>query len=274
LTAASGKLAMAEMLLQRGADPNAEVYASGTPVSAAYGHGQRDTQVLELLLRHGGVVTPAMAGLYRETEMAGRMLSDAVGVKVDDDRQAGETLAEQMLWGAACGGDSEIVRMALDRVDWPRGDPRWYRILEQPVRIWNHGPWPWANEAWDRGTYVVCFRLVLERCDANVRGRFSLTMLHDVAASRDYVTAEERVAFATLLLDAGARVDVRDDLLLSTPLGWACRWGRVELVKLLLARGADPIEADAEPWATPHAWAEKMKHDAVIAALTLAALRR
>jgi ankyrin repeat protein len=63
---------------------------------------------------------------------------------------------------------------------------------------------------------------------------------------------------ATILLDAGARLDVRDHLLASTPLGWACRWGRVGMVKLFLARGADPVEADAEPWATPRAWAEKM----------------
>ena len=48
------------------------------------------------------------------------------------------------------------------------------------------------------------------------------------------------VQLATILLDAGARLDVRDDLLKSTPLGWACRWGRVEMVKLFLARGADP----------------------------------
>ena len=81
------------------------------------------------------------------------------------------------------------------------------------------------------------------------------------------MTPEEQVAFAATLVDAGARVDVRDDLLKSTPLGWACRWGRVELVKLLLERGADPIEADAEPWARPQAWAEKMKHDAVVALL-------
>ena len=68
-------------------------------------------------------------------------------------------------------------------------------------------------------------------------------------------------------LDAGARMDLRDDLLKSTPLGWACRWGREELVRLLLDRGADPVEADAEPWARPKAWAEKMGHGAVLVAL-------
>ena len=78
---------------------------------------------------------------------------------------------------------------------------------------------------------------------------------------------EEALAFAVTLLDAGARTDVRDDLLKSTPLGWACRWGHVEIVQLLLERRADPIEPDAEPWATPRAWAQKMGHHDVPAAL-------
>ena len=80
-------------------------------------------------------------------------------------------------------------------------------------------------------------------------------------------STEEQLAFATALLDAGARLDIRDNLLKSTPLGWACRWGRVELLKLFLARGADPVEADAERWATPRAWAEKMHHEEVLTAL-------
>jgi ankyrin repeat protein len=120
----------------------------------------------------------------------------------------------------------------------------------------------------DHALFLECFRLVLERCDPNVRTpRFGRTVLHDVAASDEAVSPEEAVAFATMLLDAGARMDERDHLLRSTPLGWACRWGRVELVKLLLERGADPLEADAEPWATPRAWAEKMGHAAVLAVL-------
>lgn len=38
-------------------------------------------------------------------------------------------------------------------------------------------------------------------------------------------------------------------------------------MKLLLARGADPIERDAAPWGTPKAWAQKMKHDRVLEVL-------
>ncbi|HEV8146429.1 MAG TPA: ankyrin repeat domain-containing protein [Bryobacteraceae bacterium] len=92
-------------------------------------------------------------------------------------------------------------------------------------------------------------------------------MLHNVVTMGDHVTADERVAFATALLDAGARMDLRDDLLKSTPLGWACRWGRDELVRLFLDRGADPVEPDAEPWATPLAWATKKGHASIAAML-------
>jgi ankyrin repeat protein len=117
-----------------------------------------------------------------------------------------------------------------------------------------------GNKALDRGTYIKCFRLILERCNPNVIGSLNRTMLHVVAAMRDYITEDEGGEFAKALLDAGARTDVRDELLKSTPLGWACRWGRVEVVKLLLQYGADPVEAEAESWATPLAWAEKMGH--------------
>ncbi len=81
-------------------------------------------------------------------------------------------------------------------------------------------------------------------------------MLHEVIA-RDHGVG---VSLASILLDAGAHTHVRDEFLKSTPLGWACRLGRMELVQLLLARGADPIEPEAEPWATPLAWAERRQH--------------
>jgi ankyrin repeat protein len=80
----------------------------------------------------------------------------------------------------------------------------------------------------------------------------------------DHTTSDERAAFAAAALEAGAPLNLRDELLLSTPLGWASRWGRRELVELLLASGADPVEADAEPWATPRAWAEKKGQTAIL----------
>jgi hypothetical protein len=70
-----------------------------------------------------------------------------------------------------------------------------------------------------------------------------------------------------ILLDAGAHTDVRDGFLKSTPLGWACRWGRMELVTLLLARGVDPIEPGAEPWATPLAWPQRRQQAGIASIL-------
>ena len=168
------------MLLERGADPNARIYASGDPVFSAY--SEKDWKMVALLERYGGVANATTAGLFRQTELARKMLAGETKFRLDG--MGGDTLAEQLLWGAACGGDPEIVRMALDRVEWPRDDPRWFTMLEQPLRTWTHGS---GSDDWPRDTYVTCFRLVLERCNPNLRGRptdgsqFGLTILHSVA---------------------------------------------------------------------------------------------
>jgi hypothetical protein len=259
---------MAEILLARGADPNGQVCASGTPVGRAY--GARDWAMVELLQRHGGVVYAGNAGYYRDIDLARRLVADEDAGRLREGTvRPDTTLAEELLGSAATGGDPQIVQMALERIDWPPDDSRWYWKLCDPLCFWNHMPgMPTSNATLDRRTYFTCFRLILERCDPNVGPwHFGRTVLHEVAAMRAHVTNDEVVAFATPLLNAGARLDVRDDLLKSTPLGWACRWGRVALVKLLLERGGDPVEADAEPWATPRAWARKMGHHAVLAVL-------
>jgi ankyrin repeat protein len=90
------------------------------------------------------------------------------------------------------------------------------------------------------------------------------TTLHFTAA-RGGLDGPSRARFAAMLLDHGAQLDLRDDLLRSTPLGWACRWGRLEMAELLIARGAPLDEADAEPWTQPRAWATKMGHDEIVA---------
>jgi ankyrin repeat protein len=256
LCASSGKFAMAEMLLNHGADPNGQVCTSGSPVYAAY--CRNDRSMIELLERHGGTLDAASVGYLRQTDLARRMLAGEVDPRLEFGKFSGSTVAEQLLWSGASGGDPEIVRMALERIDWPREDPRWFWMLWRPL------PGHSTRSEADRPLFLACFRRILERCDPNLRDeKFGQTMLHEVIA-RDH---EEGVAFATLLLDAGARMDVRDNLLNSTPLGWACRWGRTDLVQFLLARGADSIEPAAEPWATPRAWAEKMGHTAVLALL-------
>jgi hypothetical protein len=224
--------------------------------------------MVRLLERYGGVPNATTAGLYRQTDLARRMLSGEAPHRLDG--VGGDNLHEQLLWGSACGGDPEIVKLALEGVTWPRDDPRWFTALEQPLRIWGHGP---EAKNWERATYLECFRLILERVDPNLRGRpqdngrFGLTMLHSIAGSREHVRPEERVAFATMLLDAGADLSLRDNLLQSTPLAWACRYARPELVRLFLERGADPEEPEADPWARPRSWAAKRGNEEILALL-------
>jgi ankyrin repeat protein len=171
---------------------------------------------------------------------------------------ASEDLARELTWSAAVNGRPAIVELALPRLKWPAQDSRWHWILIQPIRGLgdNSGLRPSANVE-DR---LRCMAILLRHgINANV-SRFGQTALHFAAARDDIENEADRTRFAAMLLDAGARLDLRDDLLNSTPLGWACRWGREELVELLTAHGALVNEPDAHPWATPLAWAKKMGH--------------
>ena len=82
-----------------------------------------------------------------------------------------------------------------------------------------------------------------------------VTLLHDMAQSGDAKKAK-------LLLDRGADIDAIDDEYRATPLGLAARWGRADMVRFLLERGADPNKGGAV-WSRPLAWAQKKGHSAI-----------
>jgi ankyrin repeat protein len=112
-----------EMLLQRGADPNVMVYASGGAMERAYNN--RDEKMKELLRRHGAGTSPETLGLFRDTEGARAYLQ--AGPDEDEIRR--------LLWAAACGGDPETVRMCLPLLKWQRDRSEWFNLLEQPFRM-------------------------------------------------------------------------------------------------------------------------------------------
>ena len=253
------RIEMARVLLERGADPNADVFTSGSPAYRAY--VGRHPDMIALMEQYGGWIDPGSAGYARQTEIARKMLAGDIDPHFEPNDFSGRTVAEQLLWGGASARSAEIVRMALDHLDWLPDDPRWFWKLWRPL------PGHEDLDAQEQAECCECFKLILARCGPHHRAlECGQTMLHEVVA-RDHGVG---LQLATILLDAGARLDVRDTLLRSTPLGWACRWGRVEIVKLLLARGADPLEADAEPWATPRAWAATMHRPEILELLTRA----
>jgi ankyrin repeat protein len=264
---ALGRREMAELLLDRGANPNVHVDSSGSPVYSAYSHKQ--WHMVELLRARGGVVTGDIAAIYRETDLARQMLTDDEhGVLPQSMRPSDKPLAEELLRFAADGGATEIVRMALERIDWARRDARWFGMLAAPLSFWHHIPWLYAgNKGFDRKSYLECFRLILNACDVNVVGGFGRTILHEIAAMGNWIGEDEVAAFGRAALESGALMAGRDEILSSTPLGWACRWGRLRLVRLLIEHGADPEENEAAVWARPRSWARKMGHNEIVDAL-------
>jgi len=244
--ALAGRHDIAELLLDRGADPNANVYASGWPLRNAY---QRNDEALKrLLVERGAKPQPFMVAEAHDVAEARRILGT----------DAREEVAQELCWSAAVNGCPAIVELALPRLKWTSPAPRWHWILIQPTRGLgdNSSLRPTATTE-DR---LRCLALLLQHgVDPNV-SRLGQTVLHFTAARNQVDNEADRTRFAAMLLDWGAKLDLRDDLLKSTPLGWACRWGRKELVELLIERGALVNEPDAEPWATPLAWAKKMGH--------------
>jgi ankyrin repeat protein len=239
--ASDNQYEIAEVLLNHGADPNANVYASGWPLGRAWNH--EDGRLRELLISRGAKLQPYMVSATHNVEEARRLLAN----------DSSEALAQELLWSAADSGCPEIVALALQKIDWPQDDDRWHWVIIQPVRGAT------ADHA-SRDGHFACMRLLLKRgVDASV-SRYGQTVLHFAAAYRGSVSDEDRAAFAAMLIDHGASFSRRDDLLKSTPLGWACRWGRRKMVDLLISRGAPIDEPDAELWATPSAWAKKMNH--------------
>jgi ankyrin repeat protein len=237
-----GRHEVAELLLDRGADVDAIVNACGDALSIA--GTTQDENMKTLLLARGARITVEHVSGAKDRETAKAILAGAIPAQSLNVSEPSHTeLAEQMLW-AAGGSDPEIVRMCLPHMTKPRNDPWWNYVLMH-------------------ATLLESFKLILEHgVDPDVASGDGRTTLHHLAAVDRM--KQEGLIFATMLLDAGASLTRRDALLQSTPLGWACRWGRSELAKLYLERGADAVESSAEPWATPLAWAAKGGHREIV----------
>ena len=240
--ALANNLEISRLLLDRGADPNANVYASGWPLLNAWNH--EDDSVKRLLLERGAKAHPYMVAKAHNVAEAKRLL----------DTESSEEMANELAWAAGDFGFPEIVELALPHLKWPKDDPQWHWVLIQPTR----------GAGADADPFLACLRAILDYGVSPNVARLGHTTLHYAASRHSSLRDADRARFASLLIDYGARLDLRDDLLHSTPLGWACRWGRLEMARTLIARGAPVVEPEAEPWATPLAWAKKMGHAEIV----------
>src|SRR5262249_3912175 len=132
-----------------------------------------------------------------------------------------------------------------------------------------HGATVPSMSMWGREYYFKKYdtaKFLLERgMSASHMTWHRVTLLHDMAHAGE-------VRKAALLLDHGADLNAINDEYQSTPLGFAARWGKAEMVTFLLGRGADPSAAGA-PWAAPLAWARTRGHAAIAEQLLRAGAR-
>jgi hypothetical protein len=151
--AIAGDVAMAEILLAHGANPNTNVYAASSALYEA--QVRRDAAMVSLLESRGARHSPTFVGDLGLVDEASHLLDeDAAGRTPAGFVAPGSTVAEDLLWGAMGNESPAIVRLALARIDWPPDDRRWYRFLE-------NGMYPPARPE--------NFRLVLSRAQPDIR---------------------------------------------------------------------------------------------------------
>ncbi|MBW7452474.1 ankyrin repeat domain-containing protein [Paenibacillus sepulcri] len=226
----------ARLLLERGADPNSSVESGANPVSIAMSNG--NDLLMKLLYTYGASVNLDAACWMERIDLVGEILKANPSLI-----NAGGDYGPLCM--AAGSGHTDIVRMLI------RGGADL------------NAPW-YANNfmgyAIDSGLEMV--RLLLESgADANNANWVGVSYLHKAAWLGN-------LEFAKLLIEFGAELNVVDEESQSTPLGWAAKYGKTELVRFLLDKGANPRLPEHEKWAQPLEWAERRGHKDIITLLS------
>jgi ankyrin repeat protein len=140
----------------------------------------------------------------------------------------------------------------LSRVAHRPNRPMLEVLLQEGARVPDVTKWA---RAYYFKHYFIAALLLEHGMNPNHMNWHRTTLLHEMVWEGD-------VRKARLLLDHGADINAVDEEFRSTPLGFAARWNRRDMVQLLLQRGADLNKSGAS-WATPLAWAEKKGHQKI-----------
>ena len=227
-------LEVAEMLLEKGADPNSYIDSWGSTIGVA-----KDKEMRKLLYRYGGKLDAF------EYVWEGNF--DAIAAMADADPE--ETAR------SGCGGAFAAV---VKKGDWDM----LYMLLKRGVRVPELVTWC-RTYLWKNPEMA---RVLLEHgMDPNLPNWQHVTPLHNVCSLDGRGRADgNRIAMADLFLEFGADINAKDEEYRSTPLGWAARCGLKDMVEHLLKHGAKTSLPDDEEWATPFAWAQKRGHSEIV----------
>jgi ankyrin repeat protein len=259
-----GRASMVRLLLDAGADPLAEGWSGrfgsevrdDTPLARA-----RDRELSEIVaLLEAAAAHPLPAIPERtapptpERELENEMMRichrGETASALDMIRQH-PGIAQAGLYEAVHQDHPELVRILLENGAKATTAWRWacwYTPLMHSLRY----PTP---------RYETAQLLLDNGVNPNETNGMGMTALHILAA-------EGTVAAARWLLERGAEMNVCDREFDSTPLAWAARAGREDMVRFLLSLGANRVHPDDEPWATPAAWARRRGHLHLVSLLT------
>ena len=264
-----GRPRIVQLLLEAGADPLAEGWSGpfragvrdDTPLARARDRELRD--IVELL--EGAAKFPHSPSPEREAPLTPERALENEMMRVCHRGEIPAALdlirrhpgiAQAGLYEAVHQDHPELVRLLLShgaRATSPWRWACWYTPLMHSLR--------YAEPRYDTA------QLLLDHgVSPNETNGMGMTTLHVLAA-------EGTTAAASWLLERGADIHARDREFESTPLAWAARAGREDMVHLLLSRGALPIHPEDEPWSTPAAWARRRGHAHLVRVLDAYARR-
>jgi len=255
------RIRMVELLLAAGSNPLAEGWSGrplgdDTPLARA-----RDREQPEIVRLLEDATTKPLADIPPRQDAP----PDARGqleVAMSQCGHRGDTpgalrlleehpdLAYAGLYEAVHQGHMKLARLLLERGADPTKPWRWSCWLTPFMHSLKH-----ARPNYEMASMLMDYGVTAD--DANGMGMTTLHILVGLGTT-------SAVAW---LLDRGADIDRRDLEFDSTPLAWAARVGRGEIIDLLLARGASRTLPDDEPWSTPEAWARRRGHTHILTML-------
>jgi ankyrin repeat protein len=256
LAVANGRLEVARLLLDAGADPSRAGGDGTTPVIQAAGNGRRE--VLRLLLARGAAVDTVRSGpgstafhlacANNQAECAEELtrVGCDVGIK-DNVGQTGREVAEGKGHAAVLARLRAVVGEQLRAAQTAGPEPE-----PTPAAVaGDAGPADQLAQAAAEGDGAAVGRLLAAGADPNALVRRAADeVVHSTALAA--AAALGQVEATRLLLDAGADPSLAGGGCF-TPLMAAAKQGQLEVLRLLMARGAavDAVEP-TEGWTAFH----------------------